>query len=402
MARAPHHAWTVAIAGSLAVFCCLGLARFAFGMLLPSMSEALGLDYSQRGTLGSSYLSGYVLAVAFVPLLARRLGQRKLITGGLTLIALSMTGVVLSDSYLLLCLLYGLTGVGSGGVFVPVMSLASLWFLPSHRGRAAGLLLAGAGLGIIVSGFVVPALGPFLGLAPWRVGWLLFAVISAATAALAWTVIRSHPETVGLSPYGRPAPIRAAPAKAPPSRRRIVAHLGAIYAIYGVGYMIYASFIVTSMVESYALTEAEAGGLWAGVGFLSMFSGALFGALSDRLGRRAGLGASFLVLTLAFLLVSWNFGMAGLYPSIILYGLAAWSVPTIIAAAAGDYFGPAGAASGLAVVTLIFAVGQAVGPAGAGFLAEITGDFSAGYTVSAALAVVALLLCALLRNPTAG
>jgi len=40
----------------------------------------------------------------------------------------------------------------------------SHWFLPSHRGLAAGLVMSGPGFGIILSGFVVPRLVPTFGL----------------------------------------------------------------------------------------------------------------------------------------------------------------------------------------------------------------------------------------------
>ena len=51
-----HYAWIVAVTGSVAMFCGLGLGRFAFGMLLPSMSSSLGLNYTQSGILGFTYV----------------------------------------------------------------------------------------------------------------------------------------------------------------------------------------------------------------------------------------------------------------------------------------------------------------------------------------------------------
>lgn len=396
-----HYAWVIAISGALTTFCCLGLARFAFGMLLPSMADALTLDYSQRGVLGSSYLVGYVAMVAAVPFVAPRLGQRALITGSLALISVSMLGVAISDDFLALCVIYGLTGIGSGGAFVPVMSLASAWFHPSHRGLAAGVHLAGAGLGIIVSGFTIPRLEPLFGLAGWQTGWLIFAVISAFTAVWATLFIRNRPDDVGLSMFGR-APVAKTQAQtrgAGTSRIALIAHLGAIYAVYGATYMIYASFIVTSMVDAYEMTEADAGQAWAWVGGVSLFSGALFGWLSDKIGRKGGLIAALFVLGAAYLLVADSDWRLGLYPSIILYGLAAWSVPTIIAAASGDYFGPKHAAGGLAMITLIFAIGQTLGPVGAGFLAKSTGGFGPSYAAAAGLALCGILLCLLLKPP---
>jgi len=53
-----HYGWIVALVGTLTIFACLGLARFAFGMLLPAMREALGMSYDEMGFLGTANFSG--------------------------------------------------------------------------------------------------------------------------------------------------------------------------------------------------------------------------------------------------------------------------------------------------------------------------------------------------------
>ena len=82
-----HYAWIVAATGSVAMFCGLGLGRFAFGMLLPSMSTSLGLNYTQSGILGFTNLIGYLVAVLLSPLVLPRLGTRNTATVSLLLIA---------------------------------------------------------------------------------------------------------------------------------------------------------------------------------------------------------------------------------------------------------------------------------------------------------------------------
>ena len=78
-----HYAWVVARVGGIAVFCGLGLGRFAFGMMLPSMSASLELSYGQGGMLGFGNMVGYLVAVTLVPLLLARLGTRATATLGL-------------------------------------------------------------------------------------------------------------------------------------------------------------------------------------------------------------------------------------------------------------------------------------------------------------------------------
>lgn len=109
--------------------------------------------------------------------------------------------------------------------------------------------------------------------------------------------------------------------------------------------------------------------------------------------------AVFTVQTLSYGLAGVNFGMWALYLSIILYGIAAWSIPTIMAAAVGDYLGPARAAAGFSIVTFFFGAGQTIGPGLAGVVAKQTGTFSICYLIAAAATGAAVLLSSFLRTP---
>ncbi|OLF41301.1 MFS transporter [Psychrobacter sp. Rd 27.2] len=393
-----HYAWVVAAIGSIAMFCGLGLGRFAFGMLLPSMSASLALSYTQSGILGFANLIGYLVAVLLSPLILPRFGTRLTSTASLFVIAASMLGMAFTISFPMLCAFYVFTGIGSGGVVLPMMSVMSHWFFPSHRGLALGLVMAGPGFGIILSGFVVPKLLPFFSLLSWQTGWLIFALINIVVACLTFALIRNHPDDVTRSPFGRvPTSPMKNKKKLERSNLKLLAHLGVIFAIYGVTYMVYVTFIVTSMVGAYQLSEAAAGGIWAWIGLLSVFSGMLFGWISDHIGRRLGLALAFFFLAIAYLLVGLTDWHLGLYLSIILFGFVVWSVPVIMAACAGDYFGAAAAASALAALTFAFSSGQALGPVAAGYLAELTGDFHISYMVSGIAAFVAIGLALLLQ-----
>ena len=86
------------------------------------------------------------------------------------------------------------------------------------------------------------------------------------------------------------------------------------------------------------------------------------GGISDRLGRAKGAALVYLALSASYLIFALVKSDGGLYGSALLFGLCAWSIPTIMAATAGDFVGPRLAPAGLGFVTLFFAAGQAVGP----------------------------------------
>jgi predicted MFS family arabinose efflux permease len=398
-----HYAWVIAFAGMLALFSCLGLARFSFGMLLPSMSESLQLSYRESGYLGSGYLVGYLLMVGLVPRVNARLGGRLTMTCGLLLIGISMLLVSVAQHFKVVLLLYLLTGIGSGMTNIPAVTLISHWFAPGLRGRAAGLVTSGSSLGIVLSGFLIPALNDLAAHETWRYGWMVLGIISFVVAVLVWLLIRNHPEDMHVSMAGLPSGSVALKADTQVAHGEVdgslLVHFGVLYLIFGATYMIYATFIVTTLVDEHGFTESSAGVFWAWVGFLSFFSGLLFGYLSDKTSRKFGIMCALAVQTVAYYLVSLDAGVFSLYASMVLFGLSVWAIPTIMAAAMGDYLGVNKAAWGLSVITFFFALGQVLGPASAGILADTHGGFALAYWVSALLTGLGVIIAVFLRKP---
>jgi MFS family permease len=405
MHRLPfHYGWVIVFAGMMVLFSCLGLARFSFGMLLPSMSESLQLTYGERGYLSSGYLIGYVLMVGLVPWVNSRIGGRLTMTIGLLLIAASMICVGFAQGFISVLLLYTLTGIGSGLSNVPAITLVSHWFAPGLRGRAAGLVSSGSSLGIVLSGFLIPALNRQAVQEGWRYGWIVLGTISFLIAILVWLLIRNDPKEMGLSVAGelpKPTEIKTDVQGTPDTgeSRRSLVHFGILFLIFGATYMIYATFIVTTLVEERGFSESSAGIFWAWVGFLSFFSGPLFGFLSDKTSRKFGVMSALAVQTLAYYLVSLNDGTLPLYASVVLFGLSAWAIPAIMAASMGDYFGVRKAAWALSIITFFFAIGQVLGPISAGVLADVYGSFSTAFEMSALLTGLGVVIAVFLRKP---
>jgi len=107
----------------------------------------------------------------------------------------------------------------------------------------------------------------------------------------------------------------------------------------------------------------------------------------------------FTLQAVSYLLIATRLPGMFLYLSIVFFGIVAWSIPSIMAAAIGDYVGPKKSAAAIGFVTFIFGLGQISGPAVAGMLAERTGSFSSSFYMAAAFAGVAIALSGFLRKP---
>ncbi len=400
-----HYGWIIAILGMTTVFACLGVARFSLGMLLPSMRSDMSLSFTDMGWISTGNFVGYLVAALVCGRLVKAFGARAVVFGSLITIAVSLLVVAAASAVALIWPAYLITGLGSGAANVAVMSLVPHWFSRRWRGRAAGIMVVGSGPAIMMSGLLIPAITDRWGAAGWRLGWVTLSAVVFVVAIVVGLLIRNKPSELGLTVHthrsdtthtGHPAPEPSST-----NVMRSVLHLGGIYFLFGFTYVVYVTFIVTFLVQERGLSERTAGYFWFIVGALGIFSGPVFGALSDRAGRRIGMAAVFALHAVSYLLIGLRLPEAAIFVSVALFGFAAWSIPGIIAAAVGDYMGPAKAATMFGTLTVVFGLGQAAGPLVAGIIAERTGGFSMAFVMSAVLAGAACLLSLALRPPPA-
>ncbi|MEA3400044.1 MAG: YbfB/YjiJ family MFS transporter [Armatimonadota bacterium] len=228
----------------------------------------------------------------------------------------------------------------------------------------------------------------------WRVCWYGFGAITIVLAAGSLLLLRNRPAEVGRAPVGAEAGESAADPPVEPLRwgavyrAPAVWHLGLVYVAFGFSYIIYITFFVKALTAEGGYTPEAAGRLFMIMGWLSLLCGLIWGAVSDVIGRKGALVIVYLIHATAF-------GLFALWPvptgfsiSAILFGLSAWSIPAIMAAACGDMLGPRMASAALGFITLFFGVGQALGPTVGGAIADATGSL---LPAMLAAAVVALL-----------
>ena len=410
MEKKIHYGWIVIFMGLVTTVAAHGFGRMAYTILLPAMKDGLNFDYTQLGLLGTGNFIGYLSMAIIGGFLAARFGPRTVITIALVLMGVTMILTGLAKSFGFAFSMRLLTGLGNGAAFVPAMALGSAWFAVNKRGFATGIVSGGIGLGTFLSGIIVPFILTSYGEDGWRYSWYILGTCVLVVAGLVFLFLRNHPEDKGLLPVGQEekGDIQNSSANNKVSsldwrkvyRMKALWYLGVVYFFYGLSYIIYIVFFAAYLVKEMGYTAAWAGGLWATVGGLSIFCGVIWGSISDRIGRGKGAALAYLVLGLSYIVYAVFKSEAGFYLSAVLFGLTAWSIPTIMAAAAGDLVGPRLAPAGLGFITLFFGIGQSIGPALGGYLADISNSFTLPFLIAGGISFVGMIFSFYLKKPS--
>jgi len=405
-----HYGWIVIAMGTLTTIGTHGFGRMAYTLILPPMKEGLHFTYAQVGLLATGNFIGYLSMAIIGGFLAARFGTRMVITVALALMGLTMILTGLAESFDFAFLMRLLTGFGNGAAFVPAMALASAWFAVKRRGFASGIVSGGIGAGTMIAGLMVPLILKAYGPEGWKFSWYYLGGGVLVIALLTCIFIRSRPEEKGLAPIGtekeEPSPRPQADGGKANTlqwgliyRVKAVWYLGLVYLMYGFSYVIYMTFFAAYLTKEMGLSQPQAGALWALVGGLSAFCGVIWGGISDLLGRKYGSALAYLTLAVAYTIFALVKSPVGYYASAIVFGLTAWSIPTIMAAAAGDYVGPRLAPAGLGFITLFFGIGQAVGPFIGGKLADVTHSFLLPFLLASAVSLLGTFTSLYLKKP---
>jgi MFS family permease len=387
-----HYGWIIVGVGVLVKMAGLGFGRFAYPMLIPSMRESLGFNYVEMGLLSGAIMAGYFLFSLIGGLLATRFGPKRIVIASLLCGAISMFSIGRLSGFLPLLFFTFAMGAGGAGAHISMTTLPMAWFEEERLGRALGVVTGGTGLGIIVTGLLLPFLLSSLGQGAWRWCWFVLALITFAVAITASILLREKPSQTTIFSISS-----AKGGGARPSRERkeglTLRAIVVIYFIFGFAYNIYATYFVAYMVEEIGLSEKTAGNIWAIFGWMCMGSGLIWGFLSDRMGRRRALLWNHGIISLSVLMPLLFHQPFLLGFSAFLFGSTFLGTVTVIAACIGDHESEK-KASIYGLVTLIHGIGQFLGTTLGGYFKELTGSFQLTFIFS----LTGFLLCFILTT----
>lgn len=401
-----HYGWIILVLGVATVAGALGFARFGYTMILPSMKSGLALTDSQAGDLAMGNMAGYLVLALTAGFLSSHFSPRIIISGFMALVSAAMLVTGLAPDFISALAGRILAGMGSGGANVPMIGLVMSWFAGSKRGFAAGITVSGSSFALVITGLAIPAILKSAGPEGWRFSWYFLSGLTLFIAFLCALLLRNKPADMNLTAIGesgsRKTSVSIEPVSILKSWRLIfrsfdVWHLAFIYMLFGFSYIIYATFFVRYLNWEAGFTVENAGRLWSLVGAVSIASGFIWGSFSDRAGRKYGLAVVFFLQFLCYLVFGLWKGMPGYYLSALLFSITAWSIPAIMAAAAGDILGAKLAPAALGFLTLFFGIGQMIGPFTAGRIADAYGSYTIAFIIAAIASLAGGLLSLILR-----
>ncbi len=363
-----------------------GFGRFAYALLLPPMRADLQWDYALSGWLNTANSFGYGVGALLGMVLLAHYRPAVLFVAGLVATVATLFMCAFTHDLLAMIAWRFLSGVGSAWVFACGGALIATKYgaQPARAAAAIAIYYAGGGLGIVLSGLLLwPVLG---GAWTWSVGWLILGVAGALFAVL--------PARIALSIGGATSRV-GAPEHAPVSVTTFKPLMVA-YFIFGVGYIVYLTFVIAWMREM-QLSVAASVGVWVLLGAAVMASGQAWRGAMARWQSAHTFAAATLLTGVGTALPLLSNHPTVLLASAVLVGGAFFMAPGAVMAFIRANLPAAQWAKAMNLMTCIFAIGQGIGPVIAGEIADRWSMNAAMLFGAVALGVAALI--ALTQKP---
>jgi predicted MFS family arabinose efflux permease len=365
----------------------LGFARFGYALLLPAMRADLGWSFADAGSMNTANAAGYLAGAFIAAPIGRRFGDKVAFKFGVLCTAVAIGASGLTGNFTVLLVLRLLAGLTGAIAFIGGAGLTSAAAAGGSRSRAPTLLgvyFAGAGIGITASSLAVP---PLLAMG-WRVGWLALGALGLAATIFGWLVLSRTPETV----YG------VANARGGWSARFMACKLVS-YALFGAGYIAYATFIIAHLRSSEGFDSGSITAFWAILGLAAIAAAFAWGPILGRL--RGGWGAAATIGTVtvgAALPLLWH-GPVAAYLSSILFGGSVLAVIAAVTSFARKAAKPHAWTAAIGALTIAFGIGQCIGPVLSGALSDGPNGIRAGLWVSVGILAMATVIAASQPEP---
>lgn len=398
-----HYGWVIVAAGVVAGACGYG-TYYAFTLFYTELVAEFG--WSRTAVSGAISLGMMAYGFFGLPMgwCVDRFGPRRtVLVGGLLFGTGTALGAWVEELWHLYALYGGITAVGMGAAWVPLVATVSRWF-EARRGLAVGITVLGGSIGVFL---IAPLAEALIAARGWREAYLWLGLISGGLMAGSALLLDRDPADRGLRPYGAgvgaPAPAAASTGPSPPAGLGAIArrfqfwHMSLAFGLWwfagAIVYIQIAPFLVEKGFDtSFAALALMLFGAGNCAGRIAM------GLLSDRIGGARAFRLSMLIAAIAMSGFALAEGSVGLLAAAFAVGFGFGGALPQITTIAVELFGTAaiGALMG-AVLALVGLVG-AGGPLASGLIYDAVQSYTPAFHLGAAVFLLSLVMSYGLRR----
>jgi MFS family permease len=370
----------------------MSFGRFTYTLILPDMMKSLGFTTTKMGVLGMGIVFGYTVHSFLSGKLAHIIGAELTVKLSVFLISVSLFILGYFSNFSILLVSMIVLGAGTAGSYIPLISILNQHF--DEKGRIFGIVMGGAGTGIVLCGYFIPMLLLLSETHGYRISWYALAIINFLVFLLSLLFLRPNKFLEGdESKEDKENTIFQIFKTNAPLKITVV-----IYFLTGFSYIIYTTYFGTYSVDEIGFSIRSTGIMWSLFGFNTIVSGFIWGALSDKINKLnvaillCGLVALSILIIIPFRLETI------FYASTFLFGFSYMGYITVNASIISDEVNKIEMAKIYGVATLVHGSGQVISTSLAGFLKDITNTFKVPLSLSFLMFVACVFLFLFLKK----
>ncbi|NCJ15110.1 YbfB/YjiJ family MFS transporter [Staphylococcus pseudintermedius] len=375
------HGYRQLALGMIALFIVIALGRFAYTPILPFMQLDTGLDNKSVGLLATFNYLGYLIG-AMLPIFYIMKNKVFDLKCYLLLNVATMLLFGVTDHFVIWSLLRLLNGISSGAVFVLASNIVLEALHLARREGIAGLLYSAVGLGLFSSSLFIFL---YTDVTHWRETWIWLGSAAFILTLIIIVCLRENPtlpEPASHKAHGPENVIRYS--------KKFYIPFAIAYFCEGAGYIITGTFLVAIVKTMPTLSEYAALS-WMFVGLGAIPATVLWSMIGQRIGICLSVILAFLLQIVAVLMPIFTGNAFAIALSSMIFGATFLGLTTLFMSKSHQITFETKGNNLVAVMTLIYSVGQMIAPYISGILIERTHSYNDALIFAAAILVVGIL-----------
>jgi len=375
----------------------------SFGIFFTPLLEEFG--WNRAVTSGAFSLSIFIYGILgiVVGALNDRFGPR---------VVLTFCGILLGLGYLLmsqisalwhLYLLLGvIIGIGMSGVWVPLLSTVTKWFV-KRRTLMTGIVIAGIGIGGLIG---PPIISRLIATYDWPPSYIILGIAVLLFVVISTQFLRRDPNQTRQLPKGESeGNYQTAKSVTNSFTFKEAVKTTQFWIVAGMFFCFgFGSFAIAVHIVPHAIdlkiSPISAASILAARSAIGILGNYILGATADRIGNRQIFIIGFVMTSIAFFWLSLAEEEWMLYLFIVVFGFACGGMGPSESPLTAWLFGIRSHGLIYGVVHVGFTIGAAAGPFVTGYLFDLTGGYQLAFLTCAAFGVIGLILAVILRPTT--